>query len=197
MPKRRSVKSQAVTAVDEHEKPKNFLTESELEQLLAEMKKGRHGVRDHLLILMMFRHALRVSEATDIRLADLDLKGSRLWVRRLKGSLDSHQPIEGDELRAIKRYLRDRDGKRPWLFLNERGTQMTRQAVSYLIKEAARSIGMEWIHAHTLRHPTGFYLGNKGYDTRLIADYLGHKDIRHTMIYTRVASHRFEGLWRR
>ncbi len=57
------------------------------------MKQGRHGVRDHLLILMMFRHGLRVSEAIDIRMRDLDLQGQKIWVRRLKGSLDSHQQI--------------------------------------------------------------------------------------------------------
>jgi site-specific recombinase XerD len=47
-----------------------------------------------------------------------------------------------------------------------------------------------------LRHSTGFYLANKGFDTRLIQDYLGHRNIAHTVKYTRTAAGRFEGLWR-
>jgi len=52
------------------------------------------------------------------------------------------------------------------------------------------------VHPHTLRHSCGFALANKGYDLRLIQDYLGHRDPRHTVHYTRTAGRRFEGLWR-
>jgi site-specific recombinase XerD len=52
------------------------------------------------------------------------------------------------------------------------------------------------VHPHMLRHSTGFYLANKGFDTRLIQDYLGHRNIAHTVKYTRTAAGRFEGLWR-
>lgn len=108
MPKRRNVKS---GATDGHEKAKNYLTEDEIDRLLAAAKKGRHGVRDHLLLMMMFRHGLRVSEAIGIEKKDLNLKQSRIWVRRLKGSLSVEQPIAGDELRAIKRYLATREDR--------------------------------------------------------------------------------------
>ena len=46
-----------------------------------------------------------------------------------------------------------------------------------------------------LRHSCGFTLANRGYDLRLIQDYLGHRDPKHTVHYTRTAGHRFEGLW--
>ena len=52
--------------------------------------------------IMAFRHGLRVSELVDMRLKDMDLETSRLYVRRKKGSLSTHQPIEGDELRALR-----------------------------------------------------------------------------------------------
>jgi site-specific recombinase XerD len=52
------------------------------------------------------------------------------------------------------------------------------------------------VHPHMLRHSTGYYLANRGYDTRLVQDYLGHKNIAHTVRYTRTAAIRFEGLWR-
>ena len=52
------------------------------------------------------------------------------------------------------------------------------------------------LHPHMLRHSCGFYLANRGYDLRLIQDYLGHRDPKHTVHYTRVAGSPFEGLWR-
>src|SRR5262245_22069474 len=87
---------------------------------------------------MIYPHGLRVSEAIGIRRNQLDIKRSRLWVGRLKGSLSVEQPVPGDELRAIKRYLATREDNLPWLFLSERQTQLTRQAVNYIIRLARR-----------------------------------------------------------
>jgi len=102
----------------------------------------------------------------------------------------------GDELRAIKRYLATRTDKLPWLFVSERGQPLTRQAVNYLIGAAAKSAGLKNVHPHTLRHSCGFYLADKGTDLRTMQDYLGHRDPRHTVHYTRVSGRRFEGLWK-
>ena len=126
----------------------------------------------------------------------VDLDRARLWVRRLKNGLSVEQPIAGDELRAIKRYLATRSDALPWLFISERGQPLTRQAVNYLIAAAAARAGLPPVHPHMLRHSCGFYLANRGYDLRLIQDYLGHRDPKHTVRYTRVAGGRFEGLWR-
>lgn len=195
MPKRQNVKSEEIRLTDGHERPKNFLSDTELDGLLEAAKKSRHGVRDYLLLLMMYRHGLRVSEAIRMRHADLNLNRARVWIRRLKNGLSVEHPIAGDELRAIKRYLQTRDDALPWLFLSERRQPMIRQSVNYIISTAARRAKLGAVHPHMLRHTCGFDLANQGYDLRLIQDYLGHRDPKHTVHYTRVAGIRFEGLW--
>ena len=179
---------------------KNFLTENEMKKFLAAARKSRHGVRNFCLMLTAYRHGLRVSELIDIRHKDLDFDSARIYVRRLKGSLSTHQPIEGDELRSIRAWLKIRENypnaNSNYLFLSERGP-LTRQAVNYLTEEIGKRAKLGFkVNPHMLRHSTGYYLANKGCDTRLIQDYLGHRNITHTVRYTRTSAHRFEGLWR-
>jgi type 1 fimbriae regulatory protein FimB len=184
--------------IDTH--AKNFLTEAEMKRFLASARKTEHGVRDYCMMLMAYRHGLRVSELIDIRFKDLDLETARIYVRRLKGSLSTHQPIEGDELRAIRAWIRQREqypnSSSNYLFLSERGI-LTRQAINYLVGQIGIKAKLDFkVNPHMLRHSTGYFLANNGNDTRLIQDYLGHKNITHTVRYTRTAASRFEGLWR-
>ncbi|MCP4901870.1 MAG: tyrosine-type recombinase/integrase [bacterium] len=181
--------------VDQHEKPKNFLTEAEMDHFLQAAKSGRHGVRDHLMMLLMYRHGLRETELCRLSVSALDLETARVWIERLKGSLSTHHQLEGDELRAIRHYLRIRDSRLPWLFVSERGEPFTRQGVYYLARRIGERANLGKVHPHMLRHACGYALANKGHDLRTIQDYLGHRDPKHTAIYTRTAAKRFENLW--
>jgi len=192
-PKRRNGKSRPL---DRTERAKDYLSPKEMERLLEAAKKSRHGVRDHLLMLLMYRHGLRVSEALALKLGDLNLDEAKIWISRLKNGLSLEHPIAGDELRAIRRYLRTRTSALPWLFVSERDQPLTRHAVQYLVGAAGERAGLPHAHPHMLRHSCGYALANKGLDLRLIQDYLGHRDPRNTAHYTQVASVRFENLWR-
>jgi integrase len=161
LPKRRNVKSGSVVDTDAGERRKDFLDETEIATLREAVKRGRHGIRDHLLVLMMYRHGLRVSEAIGLRRDDINLDQARLWVRRLKNGLAVEQPITGDELRAIKSYLATRLDRLPWLFVSERNHPLTRQSINYLIATVAKRAGLPPVNPHMLRHSCGFALANR------------------------------------
>ena len=145
---------------------------------------------------MMYRHGLRVSEATGLRREHVNLVRARVWVERLKGSLSVEHPIAGDELRAIRKHLASREDDLPWLFVSERGAPLTRHAFNYLVGAAGQRAGLGHVHPHMLRHSCGYALADKGTDLRTMQDYLGHRDPAMTVRYTRIAGRRFEGLWR-
>jgi integrase len=109
-----SAKSAKKAKLSIPKKPKNkdqrkreYLTDAEIDLLRkAASKIGRHGLRDDTLMLLMFRHGLRVSEAIALRWEQVDLKKGLLHVRRLKNGLPSTHPLRGIELRALRQLQR-------------------------------------------------------------------------------------------
>ena len=185
-------------------KPKNtdqrkreYLSDSEIGKLRkAASQIGRHGLRDDTLILIMFRHGLRVSEATALRWEQLDLKKGYLHVHRLKNGLPSTHPVRGIELRALRQLKRNYP-ENPYVFLSERQAPLTARTVHHIIARAGEHAKLPFtIHPHMLRHSTGFYLANHGQDIRAIQGYLGHSNIKNTVIYTELAPNRFKDFWK-
>lgn len=157
-------------------------------------RQSRHATRDALILRLLFQHGLRATELTRALRSQAKLDDGRLKVVRLKGSRSNEHPLDGATLRALRAYLRSRTDALPYLILSERGTPFTRQGVYYLVRAIGARAGIA-VHPHMLRHGCGYALANKGRDTRLIQDYLGHVDIKNTVIYTETAAVRFEGLW--
>lgn len=194
----RSVQSGSpTTPVNAHERTRDYLTEEEFRCLLVGTRASRYRWRNTAMLMLTFYHGLRASELCRLRRVDVDLTHGRIWIARLKGSLSTEQPLQAEELRALKRYLPQRgDARVPWLFLTERGDQFTRFAIHYVVRSTGQRAGLAFpVHPHMLRHGCGYALANRGYDLRLIQDYLGHRDPKHTTRYTRTAAHRFENLW--
>jgi type 1 fimbriae regulatory protein FimB len=181
--------------VDLHERPVNYLTETEVRRLIEGAKTSRNPERDALLITMLFYHGLRESEARLLRRDALKLDAAKVWVGRVKGGRACEHPIPGDELRLIRRYLRSRQDDLPWLFISERLQPLSDRSVRVIVANAAKAARLPHVHPHMLRHSCGFYLHNRGQNSRLIQDYLGHANPASTMLYTRTASKQFEGLF--
>jgi type 1 fimbriae regulatory protein FimB/type 1 fimbriae regulatory protein FimE len=178
---------------------REHLTEAEVERLMKAASgddSRRYGHRDATMILVAFRHALRVSELVNLRWSDVDFKAARLNVRRLKGSLSGVHPLEGDEVRALRK-LRAQDEAGEFAFTTERGGPMSAAGFRKMLSRLAEEAGMGdlKVHPHALRHATGFTLVNKGLDTRTLQAYLGHSQISNTVRYTALDAGRFKGIW--
>jgi len=176
---------------------REYLSEKEVGKVIAAAAtQGRHGVRDSALILIAYRHGLRVSELVSLRWDQIDLSQGLVHVSRLKNGLPSVHPLRGPELRALRRLQRE-NANAAYVFVSERKAPLTPDAVRKIVARAGREAGIKFsIHPHMLRHATGYKLANDGHDTRAIQQYLGHRNIQHTTRYTELAPHRFKNFWR-
>ena len=179
---------------------REYLTADEIEKLLAAAKKTRNPERDYAILLLAYRHALRVTEICQLKLSDVNLELAEVYVHRLKGSLASPHPMFNGETAAIKAWLAKRAEMNPpetcdTLFISERRRPLVRRTIWVMIREAARAGGLEHlqVHPHMLRHSTGYRLVNEGVDTRSLQGFMGHASINSTVRYTALDSRRFRG----
>jgi type 1 fimbriae regulatory protein FimB len=179
---------------------RKHLVSAEVDKLMEAAKGSRNAARDRRFLLLTFRHGLRVSEACGLKLSQVDTDSRVLHVTRLKAGLSTTQPLRGDELRFIKIWLAERAKMKPKtdaFFVSERRGPLSRKTAWVMIRDYGRLVDLP-VHTHPymLRHACGFALADQGADTRLIQDYLGHRNIQHTVMYTATNPARFGRLWR-
>ena len=104
---------------------REYLTEAEVEKLIKAAGKNRWGHRDATMILVAYRHGLRVSELVDLRWDQVDFDQATLHVRRVKQGTPATHPILGDELRALRQLQREQEPRSPFVFTSERGSPFT------------------------------------------------------------------------
>jgi site-specific recombinase XerD len=178
-------------------RPREYLTPKEVERLIAAAKKRgrRYGLRDATMILVAFRHGLRVSELCALTWDQIDFSQGMMHVRRIKNGIGSVQQIGGEEMRML-RALKREDGGTRFVFMTERGAPMTPAGFRKFLSRLAIGAKFQFpVHPHMLRHACGYKLANDGRDTRALQHYLGHKNIMHTVRYTELSPERFKNFW--
>jgi len=178
-----------------------FLSKDEVNRLLSQPDVSRPtGIRDRAMLELLYASGLRVSELVGLGVFDVNLESG--FVRTFgKGSKERLVPIGEKARDAVKAYL---SGSRPRLlkggnasnlFLNFRGSALTRQGFWKIIKKYARSAGIKRaITPHSLRHSFASHLLEAGADLRAVQVMLGHADIATTQIYTHVSRERLKAL---
>jgi integrase len=178
-------------------RPREYLTPKEVERLMAAAKKRgrRYGLRDATMILVAFRHGLRVAELCALTWDQIDFSHGLLHVRRIKNGIPSVHQIGGEEMRSL-RALKREDGSTRFVFMTERGAPMTSAGFRKLFARLGVTAKFQFsVHPHMLRHACGYKLANDGRDTRALQHYLGHKNIMHTVRYTEPSPDRFKDFW--
>ncbi|MBY4850245.1 tyrosine-type DNA invertase [Serratia marcescens] len=179
---------------------RKYLTGEEVRSLLLAISREQGSYRDYCMVSMAFLHGLRVSELTGLKVTDYDPLSKTILIRRLKGGLSTSHPLLLEESTALEQWLVEREAfvghSLPWLFLSRRGKRLSRQRFYQLLKGYGQRAQLPLpIHPHMLRHACGYNLAERGNDTRLIQDYLGHRNIRHTVLYTAANAERFSDAW--
>src|SRR2546428_4650203 len=161
----------------------------------AKRRGRRYGLRDATMILVAFRHGLRVSELCSLTWDQIDFAQGMMHVRRIKNGIASVQQIGGEEMRAL-RALKREDAAARYVFMTERGAPMTPAGFRKFLARLAVAAKFPFpVHPHMLRHACGYKLANDGRDTRALQHYLGHKNIKHTVRYTELSPDRFKNFW--
>jgi integrase len=175
---------------------REYLTEAEIARLMTAASFNRHGGRDGTMILLAYRHGLRVAELVALRWDAVDFANGRLHVNRAKNGSPAVHPLSGKELRALRRLRREQEPT-PFVFTSERGAPFAASGFRKLIARLGIAAKLEFpVHPHMLRHACGYALANKGHDTRSLQAYLGHKNIQSTVRYTELSPQRFKDFWR-
>lgn len=173
---------------------REHLMPGEVEALMKAMRGNRNAQRDATMVLLTYRHGLRVSELCDLRWEQIDFQNAALHVRRMKRGLPSTHPLAGKELRALRKLKAGNSS--PFVFVSERGAPFTSAGFARMLERAKDKAGLEIkVHPHMLRHACGFKLANDGVDTRSLQAYLGHANIQHTVRYAELAPGRFKSFW--
>ncbi len=168
-----------------------YLTTDELVRLISVIDHKR----DKAIFLIAYRHGLRASEVGLLHETDLDFKKLRIRVQRLKGSLSGEHPLQPDEARILKAYLKERRTHwrykdSPLLFPSNRNAPISRWQLNVLMQHYGKRAGIprEKQHFHVLKHSIATHLLAAGDDLRFVQDWLGHSNIQNTIIYTHLVS---------
>ncbi len=179
----------------------HVLTRGDVRKLL-EQPKGTEppALRDRALLEVMYASGLRASEAIGLELADVDLEAQIVRARG-KGSKERLVPMGREAVTALRIYLergRPRmvsDGAAT-VFVNFRGTALTRQGLYKIVQRHARGAGLaDRMSPHTLRHTFATHLLAGGCDLRSVQEMLGHADVATTQVYTHLSSERLKDVY--
>ena len=163
-----------------------YLTQEELQGLLGVITNKR----DKALYLLAYRHGLRACEVGMLRVEDVDLGRSRIRIDRAKHSQGGEYLMQSDEVKSLKAWLKEKNGKTDALFPSQRGRPISRRMLDYSIKFYGQraDIPVEKRHFHVLRHSIAVHLIEAGADLRFVQDWLGHTNIQSTVIYAHLTN---------
>jgi type 1 fimbriae regulatory protein FimE len=176
---------------------RDYLRPNEVDRLMdVAQSKGRHAHRNYTMILLCFRHGLRLGELTELQWRQVDLRRKVLRVTRKSNGLSSTHPLRPVELKALrqlkKMYPRSRN-----VFVSSKGKPLSGRSVSRIVTELATDAGIRFhVSVRMLRHGCGHALAQAGHNVVAVKHYLGHQNIQHTLRYFDLPQNPFKDFWK-
>ncbi len=173
-------------------------------QLLEAWPATPSGLRNRALLELMYGAGLRVSEAVELELGELNLEGEA-WLR-VTGKREKTRivPLPEGSAEVLREYLsaaRPRlvgVSRAPWVIVSDHGRRLLRQSAYKLVQAAARRVGLEKLPSpHTLRHSFAVHLLKRGADLRAVQELLGHESLATTQVYTQLDLEEIQARYRK
>jgi integrase len=195
-------------------KPKNIdrrtreiLYPLEIDRMCAATLSGgtRHALRDALLILLMYRHGLRVSEAACLRWGQVSLDERKIHVDRINGGLTAIHPLSPDEFESLRLWKNARFGRvlpgvpfeETLLFERSDGKPLSPRTIGHIIATAGTAAGIRFpVHPQMLRHACGHFVAHHLRDPIAVQQYLGLKSLQNAMRYFKPETVEFRNIWK-
>lgn len=173
-----------------------FLFQEHMEKLLeASDLNSQNGIRDQVIVELLYGSGLRVSELVGLNITDVDLHSSLIRVRG-KGRKERIVPLTDDAEDVINQYLHRRKDTQEALLLNYQDTRLTARSVRRILDKLEKKAKLnQHIHPHMLRHTFATHLLDGGADLRSVQELLGHKKLSSTQIYTHLTRERLRDVY--
>ena len=172
--------------------PIKYLRQVEVERLFA----GIADIRDRALFATIYHYGLRVTEATMLRLVDVDFEHRTIFIRRVKSGRGGERPLLSSTELLLEKYVEVRQPTGNALFTGRQG-DLSAQRIQQLFKLYARKAQLGSYSVHSLRHSIATHLLEAGFDVSDVQDHLGHVNIQSTLIYAQMTDRRRNGFFRR
>ncbi len=185
-----------VTAPKVEKRLPHFLYYNDLLEIIRESSKDKDGIRDQLIIEMLYATGVRVSELVNIQIKDIDFDNKRIIVHG-KGNKERivYYGDYADEV--LKKYINTHFRKdHDYLFVNSKGDKITDAGIRYIIDKIMEKLSIK-VHVtpHVLRHTFATDMLNNGCDIKVVQELLGHSSLKATEIYTHVTNERLKEVY--
>ena len=174
----------------------NYLNYEDLEKLLSfPDRSNKYGLRDALILEMLYSSGIRVSELANMKLSDINFKERKILILG-KGNKERYVYYGSKCAELIDKYLKLDHGNSPYLLIGKRSDKLNEREIRKIVTETAKKAGIS-IHVtpHTLRHTYATHMLNDGADLKSVGDLLGHESLSTTQIYTHVSNERLRQVY--
>jgi len=179
-----------------------ILSSEEIERIFNVKKNSKNFLRDRAILELIYGAGLRVSEATEIKLQDINFDKGYIKIKG-KGDRERIGILGEKQIVALKEYIssyreKNKKGiKTDYFFINNRGEKISRQSIWKIVKKYAKEAGISKnVKVHTLRHSFATHLLEAGLDLRVVQELLGHKSLSTTEIYTQISKKHIKKIYK-